>query len=94
MAKEQLIPKQIMRVLDEELQEEFKTTAPLYSFIPIKVEFLDQQADVLKKPHWQYEFPKGGGSVDITIPCADGNPVYIKPETGSIDVDFFFEMLN
>lgn len=65
IAVEQQIPKALLQKLDEELSEEFKTTPPLYSFIPINVAFLQKQEQVLKQPHIQYNLPKGGGEVDM-----------------------------
>jgi hypothetical protein len=65
IAEEQQIPKAILQQLDEELKEEFKTTPPLYSFMPINVAFLQKQEEVLKQPHIQYNLPKGGGEIDM-----------------------------
>jgi hypothetical protein len=50
IAEEQQIPKAILQQLDEELKEEFKTTPPLYSFMPINVAFLQKQEEVLAPP--------------------------------------------
>lgn len=65
IAVEQQIPKALLQKLDEELSEEFKTTPPLYSFMPINVAFLQKQEQVLKQPHIQYNLPKGGGEIDM-----------------------------
>ena len=65
LAREQQIPKQILAQVDEELKEEFKSSPPLYGFIPLQVQFSELQPGVLKKPNQKFVFPKGGGQVNL-----------------------------
>ena len=39
-------------------------------------------------------YKKGGALTDTSVPCANKAPIYIRAETGSIDVDFHFEVLS
>ena len=81
IAAEQQIPKALLQKLDEELSEEFKTNAPLYSFLPINVAFLQKQEQVLKQPHIQYNLPKGGGEIDMRdVVNGDGSFYMYFPE--------------
>lgn len=81
LAQEQQIPKALLQKLDEELSEEFKTTPPLYSFMPINIAFLQQQEQVLKQPHIQYNLPKGGGEIDMRdVVNGDGSFYMYFPE--------------
>ena len=65
VAKEQQIPKQLMLELDSDLGEEFKNSPPLFSFYPLQVKLLEHNQSVLKKPSVIYNFPKGGGLIDL-----------------------------
>lgn len=65
VAKEVKLPKVIMMNLEEELNKESKTIAPIYLFMPIEVQFNELSNDVLKSPHLKFSFPKGGGIVDL-----------------------------
>lgn len=81
VAKEVAIPKQLLKELDGELQEEFKSGNPLYSFIPLAVKFDELQAGVLSKPSLQFNFPKGGGTVDLKeVVSTDGSFYMSFPE--------------
>ncbi len=65
IAIEQQVPKNIMKQLDEELKEEFKTIAPLYAFLPLRVLFSEDQPGVILKKETEYNFTKGGGELDL-----------------------------
>ena len=78
IAKEQLIPKQILQELDTELQEEFKSSPPLYSFLPLTVQFQELQDGVLNKPKIQVSFQKGGGQVDLKDIVANDGSFYMS----------------
>jgi hypothetical protein len=81
VAKDVLIPKQMLKELDNELGEEFKNTPPLYSFIPVNVKFEELQPGVLSKPSLQYNFPKGGGAIDLKdVVSSDGSFYMSFPE--------------
>jgi hypothetical protein len=81
IASEQQIPKQLLAELDAELAEEFKSTAPFYSFIPITVQFEELQLGVLTRPKLQYNFPKGGGAIDLkNVVAAEGSFFMSFPE--------------
>ena len=81
IAEEKQIPKALLQALDDELSEEFKTTPPLYSFLPISVAFLQKQDQVLKQPHIQYNLPKGGGEIDMRdVVSGDGSFYMYFPE--------------
>lgn len=82
VAKDILIPKDMLKELDAELGEEFKSTPPLYSFIPVHVKFDELQAGVLSKPSLQFNFPKGGGAIDLKdVVTADGSFFMSFPES-------------
>ncbi len=82
VAKDVLIPKQMLKELDQELAEDFKSSPPLYSFIPIQVKFDELQAGVLSKPSILFNFPKGGGAIDLKdIVSADGSFYMSFPES-------------
>lgn len=34
----------------------------------------------------------GAASTQVSIPCLDGNPIYVRAETGSTTLYFFFEL--
>jgi hypothetical protein len=81
IAKEVQIPKQLLQTLDEELKEEFKSSPPLYSFIPLSLRFQEAQSGVLVKPAVEFKFPKGGGSVDLkNVISAEGSFYMSFPE--------------
>jgi len=81
IAKEVQIPKQLLLELDEELKEEFKASPPLYSFIPVSVQFQEVQSGVLSKPVVQFSFPKGGGAVDLkNVVTSEGSFYMSFPE--------------
>ncbi|MGZ6486119.1 MAG: hypothetical protein ACXWQQ_06275 [Pseudobdellovibrio sp.] len=81
IAKEQQIPKQLLLQLDADLGEEFKSSPPLYSFTPLEVLFTESQEGVLRKPAIQYNFPKGGGEIDLkNVVTSDGSFYISFPE--------------
>lgn len=81
IAKEVSIPKDMLKELDAELSEEFKSSPPLYSFIPVNVKFDELQSGVLSKPSLQFNFPKGGGTIDLKdVVTSDGSFYMSFPE--------------
>jgi hypothetical protein len=78
IAKEVQIPKQLLQELDEELKEEFKASPPLYSFIPLTVQFQELQSGVLSKPSVQFNFPKGGGAIDLKDVITSEGSFYVS----------------
>lgn len=81
IAQDQQIPKALMSELDNELKEDFKSAPPLYSFLPLTVQFDEGQTGVLTKPRVQVVFPKGGGAVDLKdVVAGDGSFFMSFPE--------------
>lgn len=81
VATEISIPKDMLKELDSELGEEFKSSSPLYSFIPVNIKFEELQAGVLAKPSLQFNFPKGGGAIDLKdVVTSDGSFYMSFPE--------------
>jgi hypothetical protein len=39
-------------------------------------------------------YKSGGALTDTSVPCANNKPIFIAAETGTIAVDFLFEMMN
>ena len=65
IAKEQAVPRAIMEQLESELKTESKSIAGMFFFTPLQVEFSEYSDGVLKSPLIRYNFPKGGGSIDL-----------------------------
>lgn len=65
IAKEVQIPKVLMTTLVKEIISDSKTLTPVYLFMPLQVRFSELSEGVLKKPAVRYNFPKGGGNIDL-----------------------------
>ena len=65
IAKEVQIPKVLMTELVKEIISDSKTLTPVYLFMPLQVRFFELSEGVLKKPAVRYNFPKGGGNIDL-----------------------------
>ena len=65
IAAEQSIPKVLIEQLEAEVQTESKSITPLFFFIPLQVEFTEKSPGVFKSPLLRFNFPKGGGSIDL-----------------------------
>ncbi len=65
IAKEVQIPKVLMTALVKEIISDSKTLTPVYLFMPLQVRFSELSEGVLKKPAVRYNFPKGGGNIDL-----------------------------
>lgn len=65
IAKEVKIPKTIMSNLVKQIQAESKTVTPVFLFMPLEVQFIEDTPDTLKAPNVIYKFPKGGGEIDL-----------------------------
>lgn len=85
---EQQVPKNILQELDNEFKEEFKTTPPIYTFIPIQLAFKEDQPGVLTQPHVEYSFPKGGGQLDLKNVVADTGSFYMYFTPDQFDKNF------
>ena len=81
LAQEQQIPKVLLQKLDEQFKDEFKSSPPIYSFLPLTVSIHSDQNDVLKRKKYVYKFPKGGGEVDLRdIVVGEGSFYLYFPE--------------
>jgi hypothetical protein len=78
IAVEQMIPKELMLNIENEYKEEFKAMAPLYSFITLQVLFNGYSENVLRLQTVQYNFPKGGGTVDLKKLVVDEGSFYMS----------------
>lgn len=65
IAKEVKIPKTIMSNLVKNIQAESKTVTPVFLFMPLEVQFIEDTPGVLRAPNLVYKFPKGGGEIDL-----------------------------
>jgi hypothetical protein len=65
LAEEQRIPKVLLQAVDEQFKEQFRSSPPIYSFIPLTVAFQSDQNNVLSLNKYIYKFPKGGGKIDL-----------------------------
>jgi hypothetical protein len=65
IATEQNIPRVLMEEMESEIQTESKSVTPLFFFTPLTVEFSEKTPGVLKSPLLRFNFPKGGGQIDL-----------------------------
>ena len=65
IAKEVQIPKILMTELESEVMAESKTVAPVYLFMPLKVQFTELSDGALSHPKIVFHLPKGGGNIDL-----------------------------
>jgi hypothetical protein len=65
LAHEVQIPGKIMSDIENEISGDTKGIAPVYVFLPLSVRFDEAQDGVLSKAHIVYNFPKGGGELDL-----------------------------
>ena len=85
IAVEQKIPKELMKNIENEYKAEFKTMMPIYSFVPLQVLFSGHSENVLKSKTVQYNFPKGGGSVDLKNLVVDEGSFFMSFPTEQFD---------
>ncbi len=60
-----LIPKQLIKIIEDELLLESKILAPVFSYIPLQVLFSEKTQSTLISPTVRFELPKGGGQIDL-----------------------------
>lgn len=65
IAKEVFIPKFVIAEVHENFQKDTKTIVPVYMFMPAQIQFNELSENVLRKPVIKFNFPKGGGSIDL-----------------------------
>lgn len=65
LAQELKIPKIIMSQVESVLYAESKNIVPIYTFAPLSVLLTQVNESVLSQPQIRYNFPKGGGLLDL-----------------------------
>lgn len=65
LAHEVQIPGKVMSNIENEINGDTKGISPVYVFLPLSVRFDEIQDSVLSRAHIQYNFPKGGGELDL-----------------------------
>ncbi|MBC7741793.1 MAG: hypothetical protein H7061_06335 [Bdellovibrionaceae bacterium] len=65
MALEVQIPKELMREVVKEIGEDTKTLTPVYVFVPLQIELHDKSPGVLSAESLKFDYPKGGGQLDL-----------------------------
>ena len=60
-----MMPKQLLKIVEEELLFESKILAPVYSYIPLQILFSEKTSGTLISPSVLLSLPKGGGLVDF-----------------------------
>ena len=59
------IPQAFIQTIESDLQIETKILSPVFNFVPLQVLFVEKSVDVLLNPRMLFEFPKGGGRIDM-----------------------------
>lgn len=59
------MPQAFIQMIESDLQIETKILSPVFNFVPLQVLFVEKSADVLLNPRILFEFPKGGGRIDM-----------------------------
>jgi len=65
LAQEVKIPKVIMSTVEAELFKDSKNIVPIYTFAPLSVQMTELSEAVLSQPQLRFDFPKGGGQLDL-----------------------------
>lgn len=65
LAQEVKIPKVIMSTVEAELFKDSKNIVPIYTFAPLSVQMIELSEAVLSQPQLRFDFPKGGGQLDL-----------------------------
>lgn len=65
MPSDFMMPKQLLKVVEEDLLLESKILAPVFSYIPLQVLFSEKTSGTLISPSVLLNLPKGGGHIDL-----------------------------
>ena len=59
-----LMPKQLIKIVEDELLLDSKILAPVFSYVPLQVLFSEKTPSTLISPNVIFNLPKGGGQID------------------------------
>lgn len=59
------IPQSFIQIIESDLQIESKILNPVFNFVPLQVLFKEKSEHVLTSPKVRFDFPKGGGRIDL-----------------------------
>ncbi len=90
LAKEVQIPKVLMTELVKEIISDSKTLTPVYLFMPLQVRFSELSDGVLKKPALRFNFPKGGGNIDLKDVVLGSGSFYLSFPAEQFDENYEF----
>ncbi len=90
IAKEVQIPKSLMSELVKEIVNDSKAFTPVYLFMPLQVRFTEFNEGVLRKPIMQYNFPKGGGRIDLQDIVSGTGSFYLSFPAEQFDENYEF----
>ncbi len=65
VAHDLLIPQAFIRMIESDLLVETKILSPVFNFVPLQVLFTEKSSGVLSHRQVQFDFPKGGGRIDL-----------------------------
>ena len=60
-----LMPKQLIKIVEDELLLDSKILAPVFSYVPLQVLFSEKTPSTLISPNVIFNLPKGGGQIDF-----------------------------
>lgn len=78
LAEDIRIPKELLKIVEDEVKSENKTASLMYTFLPLTVEFNNKSPDVIKSNPLQIVLPKGGGSIDLKSIVVGSGSFYIS----------------
>lgn len=90
IAKEVQIPKFLMTALVKEIISDSKTLTPVYLFMPLQVRFAEYNEGVLRKPSLRFNFPKGGGHIDLKDVVSGFGSFYLSFPAEQFDENYEF----
>jgi hypothetical protein len=66
VAQDIRLPRNLFKEFEKEISDEFKNLTPVFVFLPLTVEFKENEhQNVLKDSLIRFEFEKGGGQIDL-----------------------------
>ena len=90
IAREVQIPKSLMSTLVKEIISDSKSLTPIYLFMPLQVRFTEFTEGVLKKSAIQYNFPKGGGHLDLQDIVSGSGSFFLSFPAEQFDENYEF----
>lgn len=92
LAQELKIPKVVMSRVEESLFADSKSIVPIYTFIPLSVMLTEVNESVLSQPQIRYNFPKGGGLLDLKDIVRGQGSFYLSFPEDQFNTDY--EVMN